>query len=344
MKRLIICSDGTWNIPDQVDRGKRKPSNVVKLARGILPRDEHGVEQVVFYDTGVGTYYGIDRLLGGAFGIGLSHNILEAYRFLVYNYAPGDELYFFGFSRGAFTVRSLAGFIQRMGLLPKDHAFYLPEAWQLYRERTFDPDRIKKFKEQHLAQAVPIYFLGVWDTVGSLGIPVGGWLGRWVNRRHGFHDVHLGVDVRYAYQALALDEFRKPFRPTLWEVVNDTHEEVIQAWFAGSHTNIGGGYDNDGLANCALHWIHDKAKACGLATNEPFLKHYRCWMGDELRPSLNMWYRLAFGRYLRGVGVHPNAREIVHASAVRRMEYMAAHDKPPYEPSNLVAYLKRSET
>ena len=109
MKRIVICSDGTWNVRDQIDEEsqKRRPSNVTKIARAVLPRASNGVDQIVYYDEGLGTANAVDRFSGGAFGKGIEENIRQLYRFIVYNYEAGDELYFFGFSRGAFTVRTL---------------------------------------------------------------------------------------------------------------------------------------------------------------------------------------------------------------------------------------------
>src|SRR5690242_8664691 len=101
MKRLIICADGTWNLRDQIDKKTktRRPTNVVKVARGIRRRATNGIDQVVYYHEGVGVGGGLDRFTGGAFGQGIEANIRDLYRFIVYNYEPGDELYLFGFSR-----------------------------------------------------------------------------------------------------------------------------------------------------------------------------------------------------------------------------------------------------
>lgn len=131
-RRLVVLLDGTWNHPDQKDRGKTKPSNVTKLARAVKPVASDGRSQIAYYDDGVETSWGLDKWVGGGLGIGLAKNIREAYRFLVYNYNPGDEIYLFGFSRGAWTARSLAGFIDRFGILVKSDAFYLQAAFQLY--------------------------------------------------------------------------------------------------------------------------------------------------------------------------------------------------------------------
>ena len=134
MKRIVLCADGTWNVRDQVDKASntRRPTNVTKVARAVRPRASNGTDQAVFYHEGVGTAGGLDRYTGGAFGEGIEANIRELYRFLVYNYEPGDELYFFGFRRGAFTVRTLAGLMNKVGLVQKDDDYYVPELYACY--------------------------------------------------------------------------------------------------------------------------------------------------------------------------------------------------------------------
>ena len=178
-KRLIVLCDGTWNRAENVDRGKRKPTNVVKMVRAIQPLAPDGTVQVTYYDEGVGNNLGLDRWLGGWLGAGIDRNICEAYRFLLYNYAAGDTIFFFGFSRGAYTVRSLAGFIQHLGLLTKTHDFFVPEAYALYRKRPPAEDdqaiwqqQVATFRVAHQVQTVTIDFVGVWDTVGALGLPL----------------------------------------------------------------------------------------------------------------------------------------------------------------------------
>src|SRR5262245_44535991 len=133
MKRLVLCGAGNWNVRDQLDdEGKRRPTNVTKVDRAIRPRDTHGVDQIVFYHDGVGTGGATDKFTGGAFGHGIEENIRNLYRFIVYNYAEGDEIFFFGFSRGAFTMRTLAGFMNLIGLTAKDDDYYVPDMYACY--------------------------------------------------------------------------------------------------------------------------------------------------------------------------------------------------------------------
>jgi uncharacterized protein (DUF2235 family) len=341
-KRLVILCDGTWNRAENMDRHKRKPTNIMKLVRAIKPLATDGTVQVTYYDEGVGNHWGIDRLLGGGLGLGLSKNVIEAYRFILYNYEPGDVIFLFGFSRGAYTVRSLAGLIQHAGLLPKKEDFYVPEAYELYRQRPARgqdqapwQQQISNFRQEHSARAIAIGFVGVWDTVGALGVPLG--LFNVFNRRHYmFHDSSLSPCIQHAYQALAVDEQRKTFRPTLWE--NVTASQVLeQRWFVGVHTNVGGGYEKDGLANIPLHWLKAKATSLGLEVDEAFLAFYKPWFGDQLRTSMTWFYRM-LGTYVREIGVGQGSNETIDESVLQRMSAL-----PGYKPVNVAAALARSK-
>lgn len=337
-KRIVICSDGTWNTPDQKDRGKVRPSNVVKMARAIAPVDRGGKPQVVFYDRGVGTSWGLDRLTGGAFGRGLSRNIEDAYRFLVDNYVDGDEVYLFGFSRGAYTVRSTAGLIRNCGVLRKVRADKFPAAYAMYRSVEIKPDseEARAFIAEY-SRAIRLKFIGVWDTVGALGVPVRGL--RFITRRkYRFHDVKLSRSIDNAFHALAIDEKRKPFEPTLWETKRDPGQTVEQMWFAGVHTNVGGGYADSGLSDLAFQWIADKARECGLALDDEYVSdHIAPNPRGELRNSKTGLYRLT-GSFIRPIGRRIGAAENVHPSATER--HRSDHGR--YSPKNLLDYLKRA--
>lgn len=332
MKRIAICADGTWNKPDQKDRGKRKPTNVVKTARGLLPRTHDNVTQIAYYHDGVGTNWGLDKIAGGGFGLGLSANIVDAYQFLVLNYEPGDEIFLFGFSRGAYTVRSLAGLIDMLGVLPKDNAFYIPDGYKLYRERKSDSE-IDSFRIEHNSRECKIKFVGVWDTVGALGIPIG--IFKSFNNKYQFHEVGLSVNIENAYQALAIDERRRPFQPSLWTLPDGSTQTLQQVWFPGVHSNVGGGYSKDGLANSALHWIKERAAEHGLQFDDSFLGYYRPWHKHELRDSMTWAYRLLIPKW-REIGEGNNSNESVHESAFLRMD-----DMLDYRPKNLLNYIKR---
>src|SRR6266498_1352423 len=260
-KRLILCCDGTWNTAEQ-----KSPTNVTKLYNALAREDAAGNEQRPFYHVGVGVKPS-ERLRGGTFGFGLSRNVKDTYRFIVENFEPDDELFFFGFSRGAFTARSTAGLVRNAGILRRECADRLDEAYGLYRDRTSHPRGTESqlFRRSY-SHETRIRFIGVWDTVGALGIPLNGL--RWVNafnRRWQFHDTDLSTTVDAAFQALAIDEKRRPFEPAVWRQQEDAqHQRLEQVWFAGVHCDVGGGYPDAALADIALVWIADRARSCGL--------------------------------------------------------------------------------
>lgn len=339
MKRIVICADGTWNVRDQVDpkTGRRHPSNVTKVARAVRPCDRNGVPQVVYYHDGVGTAGGLDRWTGGAFGEGIEANIRDLYRFLVYNYDNHDEVFLFGFSRGAFTVRTLVGFMTKVGLVEKDHDFFVPDLYDCY-EQGLGPgaplwDRV--FRDVKIQRACPpIRFVGVWDTVGALGAP--GFLGQLINRnKYQYHDVTLNKNIRGAYHALAIDERRKPFAPNIWTRPPGWLGDLEQAWFPGVHSNVGGGYSPDGLANEALHWMVEKAEGCGIEFDSAYLAHFLNCFNSVLNDSMTAMYRV-LGPLIRRIGQHAADGEHIHQAALDRMKLIDCN----YHPANLEAFLK----
>lgn len=345
MKRIILCTDGTWNKPDQRDKvsGKRKPSNVVIISRAVLPLTSDGIHQIVFYDEGVGTgWYFADQFLGGAFGVGISKNIRDTYRFLVNNYNEGDEVFLFGFSRGAFTARSVVGLIRKCGLLPKDEAFFIEDAYELYRRSDIKPDSevARDFIAKHHSREIKIKFIGVWDTVGALGIPLG--ILRTLTRRfHQFHDVTLSRIVENAYQALAIDERRKDFIPSLWETQGIPGQTVQQVWFTGVHSNIGGGYTDGGLSNIALKWMKNRAVENGLVVDEEYLSHFHPNHLGTLRDSRTGFWKFR-GAISRDIGCGTNSNESVHRSVLNRMDAILPPKDGRYLPENLRIYLERT--
>ncbi|RMD79879.1 MAG: DUF2235 domain-containing protein [Gammaproteobacteria bacterium] len=368
MKRIVLCLDGTWNRPDL----QAKITNVVRLVRALRPTDEEGVPQVVYYHKGVGTGGLADRVRGGAFGTGLVQNLKDAYRFLANNYDPGgagappDEIFLFVFSRGAYTARSLAGLIHWSGLLRKDALERVRQAMDAYR---------KKDEEQRAAllpyvhEGVRIRLVGVWDTVGALGIPLR--LANAWNRRYRFHDTRLGPHIDYAFQALAIDERRGPFGPTLWQAPEGQMpppDRVQQVWFPGVHSDVGGGYREHRLADLALLWLaHRAAAATGLAFDGGYLaQHLRpdplAPQHDSLSPLyavsrvlpferviggrngwVSRWSRLVH-RVNRPEPGHAFANEMLHRAALDRLgqevEVLGPGEgrrRIRYEPPNLRA-------
>ena len=290
MKNIILCADGTGNLG-----GETPDSNVFKMYNAVDIHNQD-LKQVTFYDNGVGTadnkYW---RGLSGAFGFGFKRNVCDLYRFLATHYKPGDQVFLFGFSRGAAEVRAFTGFLAAAGLID-GHGCTEDEL----RERTKQAFKIYEsgngngsFGEHG---AIPIKFVGVWDTVSALGFPQD-WkitgIGMWVLNvlfmmldhifdfflPHRFYNFELTPNIEFAYQALAIDDERNSFTPKVWDeriVEKRTRDEnrqehgteVEQVWFAGAHSNVGGGYGRAGLANVALDWMMIRAKKHGMVLKD----------------------------------------------------------------------------
>lgn len=279
-RRLVVCFDGTWNTPDK----SSSVTNVVKIVRAITPRDGD-VGQITFYDRGVGTGGPVDKIAGGASGEGLTRNMVDGYRFVANNYDDGDEIYAFGFSRGAYTARSLVGFIAMAGMLsPLGLGGELDRAIAIYRDEKVDRagkrERMRALDREFgfpRRADVRIRCVGVWDTVGSLGIP--GDLGRRLVHKYYFHDVQLDDKVDVALHAVAIDEKRSAFAPTLWVRRKDAAvppgQTVEQVWFPGVHSNVGGSYPDAGLSDLALDWMLKRThELTGLAFDPDYRRQY----------------------------------------------------------------------
>ena len=333
-KRLIVCADGTWNKVEKAQSGKHLSTNVAKLAAALLPTDIHGTLQLLCYLEGVGTHHG-EWLRGGMFGLGISRNIDRAYEFLVQSYEPEDEIWIFGFSRGAFTARSLAGMIRDCGLLKLTHIDRIGDAMALYRGRYNDtaPDapRARIFRNTY-SHEPDIKFIGVWDTVGSLGVPgVHLWLARLLRIDWQFHDTTLSRSVKNAYQALAIHEKRSDFEPTLWQKQDwpeASGQTLEQVWFSGVHSDVGGGYVEEQLSDVALLWMIEKAKSRGLGFREDFLSDPR-WFAPNPEGRLHDSFDFPFSwldtlrrrkgnRTFKAKGT--NTFESLHASVVERFK------------------------
>lgn len=326
MRKLVVFCDGTWKSADD-----HTISNVVKAMDAVLPEDANHVPQILYYGKGVGTGNPLDRFFGGVFGDGLESNVRDAYRFLVQNYLPGDEIYLFGFSRGAYTARSLAGMIRCSGLVRKDQARHINEAYDVYRQdhpAGADKPAAVKFRENY-AREVRIKCICVWDTVGALGIPVGRVLQKLSRKEHGFHDTQLSGRIDNAFHALAIDEKRYTFEPSLWTVAPGSHQTVEQVWFCGAHSDVGGGYKETGLSDCALVWMLEKAKQAGLEIapealaikgNPADVMHREDWAGKFFLPG-----------NIRDVARNPAFNESIHPSVAARA---AATVTPRYAPPN----------
>jgi uncharacterized protein (DUF2235 family) len=281
-------------------------------------------------------------LTGGAFGGGLDHNIEDAYRFLVDNYTEGDEIFFFGFSRGAYTARSTVGLIRKCGLLRKTNGGRYREAYKLYRRKDSSPDTPDStaFRSNY-SHEVKIEFIGVWDTVGALGIPagVGGpfeWLRIFTKGRYQFHDLALSGIVRRGYQAVGIDERRKPYAPALWADIPKEGQRIEQVWCTGVHMDIGGGYEDARLSNIAFLWMKEKAVECGVAFDEEYIaKQVAAGWNGTLHNSRTGIFRFMQAE-LRSMGEGKGANEEIHPAVVHRFK-----NDPTYKPANVAEYLAK---
>jgi uncharacterized protein (DUF2235 family) len=341
MKRIVIFCDGTWNTPDESTDGRPCQTNVVKMANALSPFSTDGITQLLYYDTGIGSSGNlIKRVFDGATGTGISQNILQAYRFIIKNYEQGDELFFFGFSRGAFTVRSLAGLIRNSGILKPENIDKVYSAYGIYKSRKpeHQPREVEATlfrKTFAVAEATKIKFIGVWDTVGALGNPL--LMNGILSKKNGFHDTDLSTRVENAFHALAVDENRKNFEATLWHQQKGAVDQVLeQVWFAGVHSDVGGGYPESGLSDIALEWMVRKAQNCQLKF-ENILLH----SGAEAvkHESYTGFYKLQ-PRLFRPIGlVDPKkgqTNEAIHPAVIERYK-----DDQSYRPKNLVEYFRK---
>lgn len=264
MRRLVLCFDGTWNSADS----DKADTNVVRIARSIhATQGTGGIQQSVLYLRGIGSSgLDIERIVDGATGLGIDDIIRSGYMFLAQNYLPGDEIFLFGFSRGAFTARSVAGFIGSCGLLKRQKLADLGKAWKYYREATNrSPANFMATCGTDCHPDVEIKFLGVWDTVGALGIPTNILGSALVNKQYAFHDTSPSRIVKHGCHALAIDEQRDEFVPTLWTGTAPAGSVIEQVWFSGCHSDVGGGFVDRGLADIPLAWMAKKAELDGLA-------------------------------------------------------------------------------
>lgn len=350
-RKLIVCCDGTWNETESAENGKLVATNVLKFTRALLPiNPSDNSNQIIFYDAGVGTGNALDKLLGGAFGMGIERNIQDAYRFLATNYMPGDEIFCLGFSRGAYTVRSLCGLIDTIGLLTKTDLEQLPAAYKYYRTPPNKRGGDKNLRTLDLIQAAKeadrlpqIKFVGVWDTVGALGVPTP-LLGRISRSRWvGFHDTSLGENIQHAYHALAIDEQRGSFRPNLWTSTGKA-KQIKQVWFAGVHSNIGGGYPDSGLSDITLEWMIKQAQQQGLVfdanyINEEVKPNDKGQIVDSYSGLYRMLEKLRVKPFIRhpaqaiyGMNGHQlSVNEFIHPSVINRWHDSSAY----YRPQNL---------
>ena len=346
-RNITLCFDGTWNSDDRAS-----PTNVVKTNQAVLPQSAAGMPQLRYYDRGVGTGR-FDRVRGGVVGLGLARNVELAYVWLSSHYRPGDRIFLFGYSRGAYTARSLAGLLGLCGVPDPRRcaaaglgvAGVALQGMAIYRLRpgAVRSERAARHVETFAVRCpaagrlgppalrppapgppCEVRFIGVWDTVGALGVPVT-WL-NWIGaRRHRFHDVRLDRHIRNACHAVAIDEGRRPFAPALWTNRPARGQNVEQLWFPGVHSDIGGGSRSTALSDRALLWMWSRAHAAGLALGPDAVRGLRPNILGPRGDSMSLVYRL-WGRYDRPIGERHEdglplvTGEKVHFSAMWRLQ------------------------
>jgi uncharacterized protein (DUF2235 family) len=333
MKRIALCFDGTWNKPadESLPAANRVETNVSRFYDSIRDVAADGVKQVKWYDQGVGTHF-YDRFIGATLGTGLELNILEGYKFLAESYQDGDHVHILGFSRGAYTARSLVGMVRNCGLIHPEHlAFRAPIAYGIYRTRDDGPDSVVATNfRRTFAREVRVHFVGVWDTVGTLGIPIQAAIG--LNAEfYEFHDTQLSSLVDNAFHAIAIDEHRRPYDVCLWDPKQKPGQTIEQRWFVGAHCDVGGGYADRGLSDMTLQWMQEKASGCGLdvrlVSSAPAA--YLAKYSDSFAQFLSGVWKRNHERYLRTVGATRFGNEIVDESVARRRR-----EDPTYVPRN----------
>jgi uncharacterized protein (DUF2235 family) len=317
MANIVICADGTWNRPED-DLEKDFPTNVLKLARAVKPNPANE-KQHVFYDWGVGSYY--NAVGGGITGSGIQKNIVDAYRYIVQNYALNDKIYLFGFSRGAYTVRALCGLINNCGIVKRPDAKLIGKAWSMYKSAAAknhpDGRSAKDFRRDHSHNSRKVHFVGVWDTVGALGVPFS--LMGLLDSKDEFYDTKMGANVSFARHALAIDEQRQDFEPTIWD--SRTEVDLKQVWFSGVHADIGGSYPPDKatkatVSDIALDWMLDQARAAGLKIEPHIGQVLTDGTEARLHKSRNHVYR--FKKPLHRPLIDPEKPTRIHPSVKQR--------------------------
>lgn len=361
-KRLVVYLDGTWNSVDS-------NTNVWRMRALTADKSQDGRSQLVYYGVGVNGFS------GGVFGQGLDDNIRLAYEWLIENYTEGDEIFIFGFSRGAFTARSLAGLVAINGILKAGSPIGTSELFKRYKkgdeesiwqlqevERSGGGSKLTTQEQWLLKYSQPanVKMIGVWDTVGSLGLSTGKIPGI---SRSSFDYLQTGLRIHIlnGYHALAIDEHRDDFAPTLWDVHRSNDEKAVfatprklasveQRWFVGAHANVGGGYETDLLAQAPLRWIITKAQSLGLkfrsevdldgdALKAPTVDSYALFGRGFYRMVSSPLYRL-IGQdpEVRPDGRHINVNETIDATVFDRWRA-----DPAYRPRNLMEWAERKK-
>lgn len=369
-KNLIVLSDGTWQ-----DLNQPYPTNVVRLLEAITPQDHEGNDQITYYDEGLGTRQisvepglidKVIKIAGGALGLGIDHRILLCYRFLCLNYRPGDKIYLFGFSRGAYTVRSLAGLIYNCGLLKSEQVRMIPKAYQIYRQPNSnkecapDGSEATAFREEYaitdMRDGRPrINFMGIWDTVKALGmprIPLLSNFSKHLTSRYEFHDHRLSSIIEAAFHAVSIEEERSTFSLIPIDHVNATSSgRFQQAWFPGGHGCVGGGDASMApLSDCALGWMFEKLTEVNSGLQFDKNRIVKPFRPNSLHEIRNGEFRIItllsnlFGKQPRTIPMHTDVgpgsmeTEVISASTWERIQGVKG-----WLPPNLKEFYDRKQ-
>lgn len=356
MKRIAIFLDGTWNTLEN-------NTNVWRL-KSLC--DPNAANQIVYYSKGVGTSFG-ETLRGGVEGYGIDKEIIDAYTWLTECFEPGDEIFIFGFSRGAYTSRSLSGLVAKCGILKPGAPLSIEQLYARYRRRTDrtindllhgpEPTDIEERWIVKYCEPTKIKMVGVWDTVGSLGSPIASLKSKVV--KYLFLDTHLRVQNEFAFHALAIDEQRRSFEPTLWTKTTNNAAptdappprplgEVEQRWFVGAHANVGGGYSSDILAQPPLQWLMGKAAGLGLQFRDTFVADGQsptAPIADSYHDFGHGLVRFFVPRFYRPIGTDPDKGTASTTERINETIDSTVFDRwrgnPDYRPPNLKDWASR---
>lgn len=326
-KNIVVFSDGTGQ-----EGGEGANTNIYKLFNMIEDRTS---QQISFYDPGLGT--GWRKLSGNVGGAGISKNILECYTFIFENFEAGDQIYLFGFSRGAATVRSLTSFIHYFGIIPKSRPELIKQAYKIYKIEN-EPKRKRKadeFVSKHHTMWTRIKFLGCYDTVAALGLPIKP-LSVLMNKipgvQHKFQNFKLNETVENAYQALAIDDERKTFHPILWDPEALPYQTIKQVWFCGMHTDVGGGYDEQELSDIPFSWMKEMAVNHGLLIYSSNSISINGNPNGYMHNSRGEGWTKLFRKKQRFWDSSRTDKPIIHNSVIQRKNNVNNKEESPYKP------------
>ncbi|WP_020680036.1 DUF2235 domain-containing protein [Marinobacterium rhizophilum] len=326
-KNIVIFSDGTGQ-----EGGKGSNTNIYKLFNMVEDRTS---QQISFYDRGLGT--GWRKLSGNIGGAGISKNIKECYTFIFENFEAGDQIYLFGFSRGAATVRSLSSFIHYFGIMPKARPELIDNAYKTYRiEDEFERERrASVFLSAHHTMWTKIRFLGCYDAVAALGMPfktIDVLISLIPGLKHVFHNFKLSKTVENAYQALAIDDERQIFHPILWDPEILSYQTVKQVWFCGMHTDVGGGYSEQDLSDIPLMWMKDMAVKHGLVIYPQNTVSIHGDVNGCMHNSRGKGWTKFYRKKRRFWDSKRADKPIVHSSVLQRKKSVNNEVNPVYKP------------